>query len=94
MNTKECRSRIVDEFIELTQIDAVSYRERKIADVLKEKLLQLGFEVQEDQAGTAYGSSTGNLYGFLKGSSAWWGDSPLCAHGYCGTRTWKACCIS
>ncbi len=47
MNTKECRSRIVDEFIELTQIDAVSYRERKIADVLKEKLLQLGFEVQE-----------------------------------------------
>ena len=68
MNTKECRSRIVDEFIELTQIDAVSYRERKIADVLKEKLLQLGFEVQEDQAGTAYGSSTGNLYGFLKGS--------------------------
>ena len=64
MNTKECRSRIVDEFIELTQIDAVSYRERKIADVLKEKLLQLGFEVQEDQAGTAYGSSTGNLYGF------------------------------
>ena len=41
MNTKECRSRIVDEFIELTQIDAVSYRERKIADVLKEKLLLL-----------------------------------------------------
>lgn len=79
MNTKECRSRIVDEFIELTQIDAVSYRERKIADVLKEKLLQLGFEVQEDQAGTAYGSSTGNLYGFLKGSLPG-GAILLCAH--------------
>ena len=79
MNTKECSSRIVDEFIELTQIDAVSYRERKIADVLKEKLIQLGFEVQEDQAGAAYGSSTGNLYGFLKGSLPG-GAILLCAH--------------
>nr|WP_294527407.1 M20/M25/M40 family metallo-hydrolase [uncultured Blautia sp.] len=69
----------MDEFIELTQIDAVSYRERKIADVLKEKLIQLGFEVQEDQAGAAYGSSTGNLYGFLKGSLPG-GAILLCAH--------------
>ena len=79
MNTNDCTSRIVKEFFELTQIDAVSYRERKIADVLKEKLLQLGFQVQEDQAGSAYGSSTGNLYGFLKGSLPG-GAILLCAH--------------
>ncbi len=59
--------RICSEFAELVQIDAPCFGERRIADAVKEKLISLGFEVQEDRAGERYGSDTGNLYGYLKG---------------------------
>lgn len=60
--------RLCREFAELTSIDAPSFGERKMADRVKEKLSLLGFQVYEDQAGEHYGSDTGNVYGFLKGT--------------------------
>lgn len=60
-------NRLQQEFLELTAIDSVSFRERQMADRLKERLQKLGFEVTEDQAGEAYGGTAGNVYGYLKG---------------------------
>lgn len=59
--------RILEEFLELTAIDSVSYHERQMADRLTQKLEELGFAVEEDDAGSHYGGNAGNLYGFLKG---------------------------
>lgn len=59
--------RMVREFVELTGIDSVSFREREMADRLKGKLAELGVAVTEDEAGEAYGGNAGNLYGFLPG---------------------------
>ena len=56
--------RAVDEFQELTAIDAPSFGERQMADRLIVKLKELGFEVEEDNAGKHFG---GNLYAYLPG---------------------------
>lgn len=56
------RERLKKQFLELVSIDAPSYREREMADYLKERLLELGFSVEEDQAGSFYGGNCGNLY--------------------------------
>ena len=50
--------RAVDEFQELTAIDAPSFGERQMADRLIVKLKELGFEV---------GGNAGNLYAYLPG---------------------------
>lgn len=60
--------RVRREFMELVQIDAVSFSERSMADAVKQKLLELGFEISEDAAGEQYGGNAGNIYGYLKGS--------------------------
>ena len=64
----ETRSRLIQEFDELTAIDAESLSERNICDVLKVKLQNVGFTVTEDRAGEQIGGTAGNLYGFLKGT--------------------------
>lgn len=64
------RDRIINEFIELVSIDSISFQERQMADVLKNKLKELSVEVSEDHAGEHYQSQTGNIYGFLKGDLA------------------------
>ena len=61
------RERILSEFAELVEIDAPSFGERKIADCLKKKLEVMGFQVTEDEAGKAYDSDCGNVYGYLPG---------------------------
>lgn len=55
-------------YADLTAVDSVSFSEREMADRLKTMLLELGFEVEEDQAGECYGGNAGNVYGYLKGS--------------------------
>lgn len=62
------RTRIIEEFCSLVEIDALSYQERAIADVLKKSLLELGFEVKEDDAGAHYSGNCGNIYGYLEGT--------------------------
>ncbi|SHO47328.1 M20/M25/M40 family metallo-hydrolase [Anaerocolumna xylanovorans] len=61
------RKRIIEEFKELVSIDAPSFEERKMADVLTKKLRDLGFTVTEDGAGKVYEGNAGNLYAFLPG---------------------------
>lgn len=60
--------RVCREFAELVKIDSPSFGERRMADLLKDKLKKLGFVVTEDNAGDFYGGSAGNLYGFLEGT--------------------------
>lgn len=62
------RERITSEFVELVSIDAVSFREREMADRLTCKLRELGFETSEDAAGESLGGNAGNIYGFLPGT--------------------------
>lgn len=59
--------RMVEEFCSLVSVNALSYQERKIADILKRSLEELGFDVMEDDAGKHYGGSAGNVYGYLPG---------------------------
>ncbi|MCD7839378.1 MAG: M20/M25/M40 family metallo-hydrolase [Erysipelotrichaceae bacterium] len=61
------KDRIVHEFLELTNIDSESFHERKMADVLIDRLKELGFDVIEDDAYKHYNSEAGNIYGYLKG---------------------------
>ncbi|MDF2822259.1 MAG: peptidase T-like protein [Clostridiales bacterium] len=67
--------RIIDEFQELVAIDSPTFGERQIADVLKNKLEAIGFQVTEDEVGKLFGSDCGNLYGYLEGEIS--GDSLL-----------------
>lgn len=60
-------SLIVKEFIELVKIDVQSRNERKIADVLKNKLTALGLTVTEDDVAAKLGGNTGNIIARLKG---------------------------
>lgn len=61
------KTRMIEEFCKLVAIDAVSFHEREIADILIETLEKLGFEVKEDDAGKFYSGNSGNIYGYLKG---------------------------
>lgn len=67
--------RLVAEFLELVQIDSVSGQERKIADVLKEKLKTLELKVREDNAGSVVRAkvgceaTAGNIIGVLEGET-------------------------
>jgi tripeptide aminopeptidase len=67
MNNLANKDRITKEFCELVSIDSIPYQERAMADVLKKKMMELGFTVMEDRAGDHYKGSSGNLYGFLQG---------------------------
>lgn len=61
------QARMIEEFCRLVSIDAVSFQEREMADVLTKYLSELGFEVSEDKAGEYYQGNSGNVYGYLKG---------------------------
>ena len=61
------KNRMIEQFCKLVEIDALSYQERKMADVLKHSLMELSFEVKEDDAGAMYDGNCGNVYGYLKG---------------------------
>lgn len=58
---------IISDFLELVQIDAASGNERGVADVVKQKLLQLGCEVIEDDAGNKINGNAGNIIARLPG---------------------------
>lgn len=62
------RERLVDEFCHLVSIDAPSYGERKMADYIKDRLSLLGVQMEEDDSGRVMNGSSGNLYGFWKGT--------------------------
>ena len=61
--------RMQKNFIDLARFDSVSYEERKIADRLKVCLTELGFDVEEDDAGVRIGGNAGNIHAFRKGTA-------------------------
>lgn len=69
---------IIEEFKQLVEIDSASGREQAIAGVLKEKLKALGFDVQEDKAGSTFGGNTGNLIAVKEGTRE--GSVLFCSH--------------
>lgn len=60
--------RVLDEFFELVQIRCSTLDEREMADLLTKRLTDLGFTVEEDDAGQKLGGNTGNLVATLKGN--------------------------
>lgn len=66
--TQVNKERLTGLFQRLVSIDAPSFEERRMADALKEELIRLGFTVEEDQAGSLYGGTAGNVYGFRMGT--------------------------
>ena len=61
------RERMIKDFLELSAIDSVSFKEREFADVLKRKLEELGLKAHEDSVSEEIGSNAGNVYAFWKG---------------------------
>lgn len=53
--------RIIREFIELVQVDSETKHEQEIAQVLKRKFTELGFQVEEDDSAALTGHGAGNL---------------------------------
>ncbi len=62
------KERLIADFLSLTTGSAESLDERRVADLLTEKLKMIGFSESEDDAGQKLGGNAGNLYGFLKGT--------------------------
>lgn len=63
-------ARMLDEFIELVSIPCPSKDEKAEADLLVQKLQEMGLEVKVDGAGTKIGGTTGNVWAFLPGNVA------------------------
>jgi len=53
--------RIIREFMELVQVDSETKHEQEIAQVLKSKFIELGFQVEEDDSAALTGHGAGNL---------------------------------
>jgi tripeptide aminopeptidase len=60
--------RVLNEFLEMVQIRSQGKNERQLADILKDRLKEMGAEVSEDNAYTAFGGNTGNIFAFFKGT--------------------------
>lgn len=58
---------IVKEFIELAKVDNSSRNERAVADILIDRLKEIGCEVWEDSVAENVGGNTGNIHAVLKG---------------------------
>lgn len=63
-------SRLIQTFLDLVQIDSLTFNEGGVAEYVAERLKNLGIEVEIDSAGQKVGSNTGNVIAFLPGSNA------------------------
>ena len=57
--------RLLEEFIQLTKIDSLSFMERDMADYIKRKMEELGITAYEDDAGSCCNGTAGNVYGYF-----------------------------
>lgn len=64
------KERMLNEFKEIVAIPCETLEERPVFDYLAAKLTELGFTVEEDDAGEQLGGSCGNLWAFLPGTKA------------------------
>lgn len=62
------RERILTEFFELVRTDSPTKNERFIANMLKNRLQNLGMTVTEDNVGQVIGGNCGNVLAYLKGT--------------------------
>ena len=62
------KKRLLDEFLELVKTDSPTGEERNICDLLTKKLVDLGFQVTEDQTAETTGHQAGNLIAYLEGT--------------------------
>lgn len=62
------KQRLLDNFLKLVQIDALTRQEAKIAEELILQLKELGLEAFTDDAGTKIGGDSGNVIGLLRGT--------------------------
>ncbi len=70
---------IVNTILDLVQIDSESRNERAVADYIKARLEAYGYQVKEDDAGSAIGGNAGNVIAYHRGNGT--GKSVLfCAH--------------
>ncbi|OFX15098.1 MAG: hypothetical protein A2Z18_08155 [Armatimonadetes bacterium RBG_16_58_9] len=74
------KRRVQDTFLELARINSPSKRERRIADYLKARLSSLGFDVEEDDAGSKIDGDAGNIIAFKPGNTAGGKGVFLCCH--------------
>jgi tripeptide aminopeptidase len=72
------RERLHDTFAALCRIRSPSGQERRCADHVKHELTAIGLDVDEDEAGAAAGSDSGNLFTRIPGAGA--ESIMLCAH--------------
>ncbi|MGI6084265.1 MAG: M20/M25/M40 family metallo-hydrolase [Acetivibrionales bacterium] len=61
------RERLVKDFISLVKTDSLSKQERKMADLLLNKLKDIGLEPIEDDTGSKIGGNAGNVICHVKG---------------------------
>ena len=62
--------RVTRTFLDLVQINSPSKQERRLADYVKGRLVDLGMQVKEDDAGEKIGGNAGNVIGFLPGTDS------------------------
>lgn len=62
-------SPVIKEFIELASIDSASRKEGKISAAIRQKLLEIGCTVHEDDVAEKVGGESGNLHAVLEGNS-------------------------
>lgn len=74
------QDRVIQAFIDLARISSPSKQERAVVDYLKPKLASLGFEVEEDDAGSRIGGTAGNIIAFMKGNTPGARSIFLCCH--------------
>ena len=61
--------KILSDFLEMVTVDAISYDERKVADICLKKLHELGCtDIYEDNAGEKVGGNTGNIFARFPGT--------------------------
>lgn len=73
------QQRLLRSFAELVSIDSPSFYEKEAASYITERLLKLGFTVEQDEAGQKLNGNCNNLYGYLEGSLPY-PPLLLCAH--------------
>lgn len=74
------KHRMTEEFLEMVKVDSVSGKEREMAGLLKKKLVNLGLEVFEDDAGSKINTGTGNVIARLGGKNPAGPPLMICAH--------------
>lgn len=62
-------NRIWKRFEKLSKIDSISFLEREFCDTLKAELEELGIETYEDNVGEKIQGNSGNLFGFVTGTT-------------------------